>query len=143
MATTIQIKRSATPANTPTLGAGELGINYGAGTQANAGDRLYTGTGSAVHTIGGKYFTDMLDQVAGTLTLSSAVLVDANKAVDEIIVGNSQTVGGSVKFKEGTNNAAHHIELKAPNALVGNVTFTLPNALGSDTQFLQTNAFFS
>jgi len=140
MATTIQIKRSATPANTPTLGAGELGINYGAGTQANAGDRLYTGTGSAVHTIGGKYFTDMLDQVAGTLTLSSAVLVDANKAVDEIIVGNSQTVGGSVKFKEGTNNAAHHIELKAPNALVGNVTFTLPNALGSNTQFLQTNA---
>ena len=73
MATTIQIKRSATVGNTPTLVSGELGINYGAGSQTNAAGRLYIGNGAdpvAAQDIGGKYFTDMLDQLAGTLTVS-------------------------------------------------------------------------
>lgn len=140
MATTIQIKRSATVGNTPTLAAGELGINYGAGLQDNAGDRLYAGTGSAVQTIGGKYFTDMLDQVAGTLTASSAVLVDSNSRIDTLIIGKTADAGGILELREGTDNGTNYVRLKAPATLAANVNFTLPNALGSDTQFLQTNA---
>jgi len=139
MATTIQIKRSSTVGNTPTLAAGELGINYGAGLQDNAGDRLYTGTGSAVHTIGGKYFTDMLDQVAGTLTASSAVLVDSTSRIDNLIIGKTADAGGSIELREGTNNGTNYIRLKAPAAISANETFILPGADGTAGQFLKTN----
>src|SRR5210317_2037779 len=62
----------------------------------NGGDRLYVGAGdilyraetdifgdsvshlysSEIHTIGGKYFTDMMDHQRGELTAASAILVD-------------------------------------------------------------------
>jgi hypothetical protein len=47
--------------------------------------------------IGGKYFTDMMDHTLGTLTASSAVLVDSNKHINELISGSLQltTSGGS------------------------------------------------
>jgi hypothetical protein len=47
--------------------------------------------------IGGKYFTDMMDHSLGTLTASSAILVDSNKHVNELISGSLQltTSGGS------------------------------------------------
>ena len=71
MATTIQLKRSSTNTSTPSgLAAGEPAINLGSGTQGNAGDRLYVGTGSGNHIVGGKYYTDMMDQVHGVLTQS-------------------------------------------------------------------------
>tara|TARA_Y100000034_G_scaffold19490_2_gene22022 strand:- start:3060 stop:5270 length:2211 start_codon:yes stop_codon:yes gene_type:complete len=139
MATTIQIKRSGTAGNTPTLSAGELGVNYGVGTQANAGDRLYAGTGSTVHTIGGKYFTDMLDQVEGTLTASSAVLVDSTSRIDNLIIGKTADAGGSLELREGTNNGVNYIRIKAPATIATNVTLTLPSDDGSADQYLQTN----
>ena len=45
----------------------------------------------------------------------------------------------ALKIKEGTNNGSHHVQLKAPNSLSGNVEFTLPSADGSADQFLKTN----
>ena len=62
-----------------------------------------------------------------------------NKAIDEFIIGNNATTGGSLKLKEGTNNGTHHVQLKSPNSLSGNVEFTLPSADGSADQFLKTN----
>ena len=56
--------------------------------------------GSAVLVIGGKYFADLNDHTLGTLTASSAVLVDSNSAVDTMKIGNSTTTGGSMKFQE-------------------------------------------
>jgi len=38
--------------------------------------------------VGGQYFTDLLDHTAGTLTASSAVIVDANSKVDVFYVDN-------------------------------------------------------
>ena len=52
---------------------------------------------------------DMLDHVAGTLTGSSALIADSNLAIDQVIVGNSATVGGTVKLNEGTNNGTNFI----------------------------------
>ena len=72
MANTIQIKRSTGTTAPTNLAVGELAHTQGTGTQGNGGDRLYIGEGSNVQeVIGGKYFTDLLDHVHGTLTASS------------------------------------------------------------------------
>ena len=147
MATVIQIKRSSGTAAPSTLKLGEIAYTYGTGTQGNLGDRLFVGEGGVdgngdannVTVIGGQYFVDQLDHVAGTLTASSAITVDSNKAVDELFIGNSASTGGTVKFNEGTNNGAHFVGLKSPNAVTSSVTFTLPGADGSNGQILKTD----
>jgi len=147
MATIIQIKRSSGTTAPSTLKLGELAYTYGTGTQGNNGDRLFVGEGGVdgngdannVTVIGGQYFTDKLDHVDGTLTASSAILVDSNKAIDELLVGNSSTIGGTIKFNEGTNNGTNFIGLKSPNSVSSTVTFTLPGSDGSNGQVLQTD----
>jgi hypothetical protein len=96
MASIIKIKRSGTTGGGPTtLGNGELAYSYLAGTQANGGDRVYIGVGTETagnaaerHVIGGKYFTDMLDHVKGTLTADSAIITNASSEIDELRAGN-------------------------------------------------------
>ena len=101
MASIIRIKRSPSAGNPSTLGAGEIAYSALAGTQSNGGDRLYIGFGTETagdaanhYVIGGKYFTDMLDHVTGTLTASSAILVDSNSKVDQLKTTNLN-IGGS------------------------------------------------
>ena len=147
MATVIQIKRSSAATAPSTLKLGEIAYTYGAGTQSNSGDRLFIGEGGVdgngdannITVIGGQYFADMLDHVAGTLTGSSALIADANLAIDQAIVGNSLTTGGQVKFNEGTNNGTAFIGLKAPDAVTTSTTFTLPDGDGTTGQFLKTD----
>ena len=132
MAVTLQIKRSTGSSAPGSLADGELAYTKG-------DDKFYIGDGSSVRVIGGKSFNDKIDHTAGTLTASSAVIVDSNSAIDDLNVGNNATTGGSIQFKEGTNNGAHHVQLKAPNALAANRSFTLPATDGSNGQFLKTN----
>ena len=139
MATTIQIKRSTGTSAPSSLAAGELGVTFGTGTASNLGDRLFIGDGSNVDVIGGKFFSDMLDHTQGTLTASSALTADSNSAIDDLIVGNHATTGGSIELKEGTNNGTHHVQLKAPNALGANLALTLPSADGNSGEVLKTN----
>ena len=139
MATTIQIKRSTGTSAPGALAAGELAVTLGTGTASNLGDRLFIGDGSNVDVIGGKFFSDMLDHTQGTLTASSALTADSNKAIDDLIVGNHATTGGSIELKEGTNNGTHHAQLKAPNALGGNLALTLPGSDGNNGEVLKTN----
>ena len=147
MATVIQIKRSSGTTAPSTLKLGELAYTYGTGLQGNLGDRLFIGEGGVdgngdannISVIGGQYFTDMLDHVAGTLTGSSALIADANLAIDQVIVGNSATLGGTVKLNEGTNNGSNFIGLKAPNTVTTTTTFTLPDGDGTAGQFLKTD----
>ena len=143
MATVLKIKRStASGTSAPSsLAAGELAVTYGGGTSGNVGGRLMVGdsTGSNVLVIGGKYFADLNDHTLGSLTASSAVLVDANSAISTMKIGNSTTVGGSIELQEGTNNGAHSISLKAPNSVTADKVFTLPGADGSAGQPLVTD----
>ena len=147
MATIIQIKRSSGTTTPATLKQGELAYTYGSGTQANNGDRIFLGTGSvdgngdavSIDIIGGKYFTSILDHVQGTLTANSALIVDSNSAVDQFIVGTSATVGGTIKFNEGTNNGSNFIALKSPDAVTATQTFVLPDGDGTAGQFLKTD----
>ena len=147
MATVIQIKRSSSTSAPATLKLGELALTYGTGTQGNLGDRLFIGEGGVdgngdannITVIGGQYFADLLDHVPGVLTSGGALIADSNKAIDEIILGSSATVGGTIKFNEGSNNGAGHIGLKAPNSVTSTTTFTLPDGDGSAGEFIKTD----
>src|SRR6056300_1310778 len=143
MATILQIKRSGTSGSPSELAQGELAYSYFSGS---GGDRLYIGTGvetdgvaANIEVIGGVYFTEKLDHTLGTLTASSAILVDSNKAIDEIFIGNNATTGGTLKLNEGTNNGTNFIGLKAPNSVSSTVTFTLPGSDGTNGQILSTD----
>jgi hypothetical protein len=147
MSTVIQIKRSSNASAPSTLKLGELAYTYGTGTQANNGDRLFVGEGGVdgngdannITVIGGQYFVDKLDHVDGTLTASSALTADSNSAISAINIGNSATVGGTLKFNEGTNNGSNFVSLKSPNAVSSNLALTLPGADGSDGHVLTTD----
>ena len=83
MAQTIKIKRSTTTATPSTLSAGELAYS-------DNSDKLFIGApaDSAVIAIGGKVYVDMLDHTAGTLTASSAIVVDSSSKIDRLLVDN-------------------------------------------------------
>src|SRR6056300_128372 len=143
MATIIKIKRT-TGANAPSgLNQGELAYVYDTSATDNGaggnGYRLFIGdptssSNSAIE-IGGRYYTQLLDHTPGTLTASSGLIVDSNKAIDELFIGNNATTGGTIKLNEGTNNGANFVALKSPNSLAADVTYTLPGTY-SNSQFL-------
>jgi hypothetical protein len=103
MASIIRIKRSSVSGNPATLAAGELAYSALTDNGSNGGDRLYIGIGSetagnaANHfVIGGKYFTDMLDHTKGTLTASSALVVDADSKLGQLKVDNLDLNGNTL-----------------------------------------------
>jgi hypothetical protein len=111
MASIIRIKRSPTSGNPGTLGSGELAYSALAGTQANGGDRLYIGFGTETsgdaanhYVIGGKYFTDLLKHVHGTLTASAALIVDANSKLDNLKVDNLDLNGNTLSTTDANGN---------------------------------------
>ena len=82
MAQTIKIKRStSTAAPSSALGAGELAYSFNS-------DKLFIGDGSSNDIIGGKLYVDLVDHTAGTLTASSAIVVDSNSKIDQLLVDN-------------------------------------------------------
>ena len=108
MATTIKIKRSTGSTAPSSLSAGELAYTGGSGTYSNSGSRLFVGNpadGSNL-VIGGKYFTDALDHAPGTLTASSAIVVDANSKIDNLLVDNLQINGNTVTATGALNLTA-------------------------------------
>jgi len=120
MATIIRIHRSTGTSAPGSLYTGEIAYTAGTGTQANGGDRLYFGKGddgsgnaTTVEVIGGAYFANMLDHVAGTLTASSAIIVDASSKIDNLKVDNIDIDGNAITSTD-TN---------------GNITLT-PNGVG-------------
>ena len=147
MATIIKIKRTTGSSAPSGLAQGELAYVYdtsAASTGAGGnGLRLFIGdhtsTSNAAIEIGGQYQKLLLDHAHGTLTASSAIIVDSNKAIDELLIGRSATVGGTIKFNEGTNNGAHFVALKSPNSVASSLTFTLPGTDGSNGHILTTD----
>ena len=147
MATIIKIKRTTT-GNAPSgLEQGELAYVYDTSATDNGaggnGYRLFIGdptsTSNSAIEIAGKYFTQLLDHAHGTLIASSGVVVDSNKAIDELFIGNSATVGGTLKLNEGTNNGAHFAAIRSPNSLADSYTLVLPADDGTADQVLTTD----
>ena len=99
MANTIQIIRSTTTAAPTSLSAGELAYSSNS-------SKFFIGhpdgtTGNVI--IGGDLYVNMLDHTAGTLTASSAILVDANSKVDQLLVDNIRigTVANRIDTSSG------------------------------------------
>ena len=90
MAQVIKIKRSTSTAAPTSLNAGELAYSSNS-------DKLFVGhpSSAAVTAIGGAVYVNMLDHTAGTLTASSAVLVDANSKIDQLKTGNTVLTGSN------------------------------------------------
>lgn len=131
MASIIRIKRSSVSGNPGTLGAGELAYSNLTDNGSNGGDRLYIGMGTesngnaANHVvIGGKFFTDRLDHTAGTLTASSAIVVDSNSKIDQLNVDNLTLNGNTISSTNTdgnivlTPNGDGYVTISGTNALV-------------------------
>ena len=100
------------------LKTGEMAYSYLAGTVSNGGDRLYIGTGDdsggtapSQEVIGGVYFTSMLDHQPGTLTASSALIVNNNKHIDELNVASLR-----VDTNGGTGQVVSSIQTSMPGS---------------------------
>ena len=105
--TRIKILSTDSNASSPSnLKVGEFAhsSHTASGIQGGSGNRLYIGAGtensgiaSAIHVVGGKYFTDLLDHVHGTATANSAVILDANKHLSDVSIGTLkiESSGGS------------------------------------------------
>jgi hypothetical protein len=55
------------------------------------------------------------------------------------VIGSS-AAGAQIRLPEDTDNGSNYVALKAPDALAGTITFTLPSADGTDGQAIVTNA---
>ncbi len=114
MAQTIKIKRSSSTAAPTSLGAGELAYS-------SSSQKLFVGSpalGNAVTTIGGDLYVAMLDHTAGTLTASSAIIVDASSKIDQLKTGSTVITGSNNTI--ATTSAA--LTLKTVTS--GNLTIT-------------------
>ena len=98
--TNILIRRSGTAGEPTGLQQGEIAYSYledpSTDGFGNGGDRLYIATGdevggisSRVDVIGGRYFTQMLNHQHGVLTPNSALIVDADKRINEFFVDSA------------------------------------------------------
>jgi hypothetical protein len=116
----IKIKRSGTAGTPSSLKLGELAYSYLASTgnpDNNGGDRLFIGGGGVngsgnandILVIGGKYFTDLLDHERGILTASSALIVNADKKLDELLV-DDLSLNGNILSVSGNNNLILQVE---------------------------------
>lgn len=127
MSTIIKIKNSGVSGSPSALATGELAYSYLTGTLSNGGDRLYIGTGSEdpvtgaaanLEVIGGTYFTSKLDHTPGTLTASSALIIDSNSKIDIFNVDNLRLDGNTLS----STNANGDINV-SPNG-TGDVNIT-------------------
>jgi hypothetical protein len=113
----ILIRRSGTQGTPSSLRTGEIAYSWladpGTNGFGNGGDRLYIGIGAQtdssaarIDTIGGRYFTNLLNHQHGILTASSAAIVDSNKRInqwfvtslqaDSAVFGNISATGGII-----------------------------------------------
>jgi len=95
MAQTIKIKRSTSAAAPGSaLAAGELAYSFNS-------SKLFIGDGSANDIIGGELFVNMLDHTAGTLTASSAIIVDSSSKIDQLKTANLTIGANSITAGSG------------------------------------------
>ena len=99
MASIIRVKRSTGTSAPSSLKFGEMGVTLsGGGTQGNSGDRLFVGdNGGNPQVVGGRYFTDLLNNTPGSVASAAnastasngfVAIVDQNRKVDQWNVDN-------------------------------------------------------
>jgi len=131
MATVIQIKRS-------TGSAAPVDANLAAGEMAYAQDKSNDGASAklyiesinnddsvAVHAVGGKFYTDVVDGSAPTPS--------------NFIIGNGATAGATLQLREDTDNGTNYVGFKAPDAVTSSLAWVLPDGDGTNGQVLSTD----
>ena len=99
MASIIRVKRSTGTSAPSSLNFGEVGVTLsGSGTQGNSGDRLFVGDNAGnPQVVGGRYFTDLLTNTAGSVASGAnastaangfVAILDQNRKVDKWNVDN-------------------------------------------------------
>ena len=99
MASIIRVKRSTGTTAPSSLNFGEVGVTLsGSGTQANSGDRLFVGDNAGnPQVVGGRYFTDLLTNTAGSVASGAnastasngfVAILDQSRKVDQWNVDN-------------------------------------------------------
>jgi hypothetical protein len=144
MAVRFRIRRSTTYAGTLSAFPAATGELFYLTTNANnyatgAGKKLYVGVGAegiqapAFESIGGSYYTGLLDQVAGVLTPSTAMIVDANSRISGLSISSAGTLT--------LNNTANtfNTTIKAAPTLAASYNLTLPATVGTANQVLSTD----
>ena len=95
MAQTIKIKRSTSAAApSSALAAGELAYSFNS-------SKLFIGDGSANDVIGGEVYVNLLDHTAGTLTASSAIIIDSDSKIDQLKTANLTIGANSITAGSG------------------------------------------
>ena len=157
MSSIIRIKRSGSSgAPSPGLAAGELAYSYASSAVAGS-NRLYIGTGtetsgiaSGLVIIGGKYYTDMMNHQLGVLTANSALLVDANKKLDNLKVDNldlngntliSTDLNGDIYITPDGTGSTRIKNLVASASIVTNLTTTRVPYVGANSTLSDTQNF--
>jgi hypothetical protein len=112
---TITIAASGGGGSGDVVGPASSTDNAFARFDSTTGKLLQNSTGATLSDTGAAVFTGALD-----------------------VLGNS-TAGSNLKLYEDTDNGTNYVSFKAPDTIAANVTWTLPSADGSASQFLQTN----
>ena len=107
------IKQSSTTKTiTPSdniLKSGELAYSFANG-DSSGGDRIFIGAGgndsangfaTEIHTIGGKFYTDMMDHVRGELTALSVITTDSDSKISRLLVDNIDIDDKTIKTTAG------------------------------------------
>ena len=122
------VTKTITPSDN-ILKSGEAAYTY-AGGDSSGGLRFFIGAGgdnadgfaTEIHTIGGKYYTDMMDHVRGTLTPLSAITTDSNSKISKLLVDDISLDGKNVSTTEGDLSLVSYTnEINATNSRIKNV----------------------
>ena len=138
MSGTVIVTKYSTGTGSPATNA----LAVGEQAYSFTSDKLFIGEtdGSNVvaRIIGGQLYTDMMDHTAGTLTASSAIIVDANSKIDVMNVGNI-TVTGSTNTISSTNTNGNIVITPHGSGEVIIDGLVHPQADGTAGQFLKTD----
>ena len=138
MSGTVIVTKYSTGTGSPATNA----LAVGEQAYSFSSDKLFIGetSGSDVvaRIIGGQLYTDMMDHAAGTLTASSAVIVDANSKINNFNIGNI-TVTGATNTITSTDTNGNIVLTPNGNGYVVLDGLNYPRADGSALQFLQTD----
>ena len=113
------------------LTSGELAYTYANG-DSSGGDRLFIGAGgndspngfaTEIHTIGGKYYTDMMDHPRGQTVPQSAIITDENNKISEITIDNIAIDGNEI------NTSSGNLTLNPNGGTIDASTSTLSNVV--------------
>lgn len=122
------VTKTITPSDN-ILKSGEAAYTY-AGGDSSGGLRFFIGAGgdnsegfaTEIHTIGGKYYTDMMDHVRGTLTPLSAITTDSNSKINQLLIDDLKLDGKNVETTTGDLSlVAASNEINATNSKIKNV----------------------